>query len=133
MVEYLKPLPKIYELGTWDDICFEPMSPIIEAVGKKLAAQFDGEVMRAVQEVGIVVNKDRLVQALTDANRFYEEGYIAGKNFVHKHGEWEDCRCSVCGKISPTLHLDMENEYKIRETPYCPNCGAKMDGKEGAE
>ncbi len=49
-----------------------------------------------------------------------------------RHGSWVDCKCSVCGEISPTLHLDMENEYKIRETPYCPTCGAKMDGKDGA-
>ena len=47
-----------------------------------------------------------------------------------KHGRWNDgeslwdginvyevCRCSNC----------MIPNY--RETPYCPNCGAKMDGK----
>lgn len=50
-----------------------------------------------------------------------------------RHGYWDKCKCSVCGKVSPTIHLDMENEYKIRETTYCPNCGAKMDGKDGAE
>ena len=47
-----------------------------------------------------------------------------------RHGEWNKFECSVCGKVSPTVHLDMENEYKIRKTPYCPNCGAKMNGKD---
>ena len=46
------------------------------------------------------------------------------------HGEWIDYKCSVCNKTSPTLYLDeYEMEYRIRKTPYCPYCGAKMDGK----
>ena len=51
-----------------------------------------------------------------------------------KHGHWEEVKevvdwldddvevyyvCSICGC----------NGYC--ESPYCPNCGAKMDGKEG--
>ena len=47
-----------------------------------------------------------------------------------RHGYWDDCECSVCGKMHPSLYLDeWELEYRIKETPYCPNCGAKMDGK----
>ena len=39
-----------------------------------------------------------------------------------KHGRWYDkgslsCRCSECGCKN------------IKESRYCPNCGAKMDGK----
>ena len=50
-----------------------------------------------------------------------------------KHGEWEfryegtyhrcRCYCSVCGKHSGIGGIK-ENQLK----PYCPNCGAKMDG-----
>ena len=45
-----------------------------------------------------------------------------------KEGEWETTdnrwgcgtyRCSVC------------NSYEDEKRNYCPNCGAKMDGKEG--
>ena len=38
-----------------------------------------------------------------------------------KRGEWYggwDCECSVCG---------IDFEYK---TPFCPNCGARMENKE---
>ena len=47
-----------------------------------------------------------------------------------RHGYWDDCMCSVCGAVNPTLYLDeWEMKYRCKEVPYCPNCGAKMDGK----
>lgn len=47
-----------------------------------------------------------------------------------KHGYWDDCKCSVCGKLNPTLYLDeWDLEFRAKDTPYCPNCGAKMDEK----
>lgn len=55
-----------------------------------------------------------------------------------KHGRWEfryegtyfHCRayCSVCGK-----HSGIGGIKTNQAKPYCPNCGAKMDLKEGAE
>lgn len=47
-----------------------------------------------------------------------------------KHGEWVydhwcEFKCSVCGHFSNTNPRGKEN--------YCPNCGVKMDLKEGAE
>lgn len=41
--------------------------------------------------------------------------------FTENEGPVEAIGCSVCG-IS---------QRKFRRTPYCPNCGAKMDAKEG--
>lgn len=54
-----------------------------------------------------------------------------------KHGYWhslkncsnEGVHCSVCSK--KVYKIDYANQ-KIK-SPYCPNCGAKMDLKEGAE
>ena len=68
---------------------------------------------------------------------------ILCKNFKNKsdyaavkHGEWhllyncanEGVYCSVCNK--KVYKTDYANQ-KIK-SPYCPNCGAKMDLKGGA-
>lgn len=87
----------------------------------------------------------------------YEDGkitavYIRDTDDVVKvftpvqHGQWIDGHCSECGeeatftpRTEPVYDYDWEenlyyshdeihNEYN--ETNYCPNCGAKMDGKE---
>ena len=51
-----------------------------------------------------------------------------------RHGGWDDCLCSVCGEVNPTLYLDeWTMKYRSKEMPYCPNCGAKMDGKGEGE
>lgn len=46
-----------------------------------------------------------------------------------KHGEWIydqwcEFKCSICGHWSQTEPRGKEK--------YCPNCGAKMDGRSGA-
>lgn len=43
------------------------------------------------------------------------------------HGEW-DCNaglptCTVCGKMPREFYIDGSEKW-----PFCPNCGAKMDG-----
>lgn len=55
-----------------------------------------------------------------------------------RHGEWIDkptgayCRmqswCSACGK-----HSGIGGIESNRHKPYCPNCGAKMDGERKDE
>lgn len=39
-----------------------------------------------------------------------------------KHGHWEDCSngwmCSCCERDN------------TKDTPFCPNCGARMDGEQ---
>ncbi len=45
--------------------------------------------------------------------------------WIKHQDEYENwCECSMCGK-SPDSPLD--------ETPFCPNCGAKMDLEEDHE
>ena len=51
------------------------MKSIIEVIEAERRAAIEGEVLRAVQQIGVNVDNDRLVQALTDARKFYEEGY----------------------------------------------------------
>lgn len=55
------------------------------------------------------------------------------------HGRWEADSdgipvCSVCDEIAPqrlhcdTLHETLTYDVRLIKTPYCPHCGAKMDG-----
>ena len=46
------------------------------------------------------------------------------------HGEWKQgipYICSVCGKPAPD-EKNTSERYSCWTSPYCPHCGAKMDG-----
>ena len=55
------------------------------------------------------------------------------------HGRWEDMsdkydkgkdlRCSVCHRRASNFVGGSEEWWDMWEPFYCPNCGAKMDGK----
>lgn len=61
-----------------------------------------------------------------------------------KHGHWIEkeyeygglmaekmfCTCSVCGKEQMQK---LDDNFKLFLTPYCANCGTKMDGGENNE
>lgn len=55
------------------------MEPIIKTYMTELNAQMEEEILKVCHSYGIDVNKERLMQALTDARKFYDEGYRAGK------------------------------------------------------
>ena len=46
------------------------------------------------------------------------------------HGEWKQgvpYVCSICGKPAPD-EKNTSERYSCWASPYCPHCGAKMDG-----
>jgi hypothetical protein len=91
--------------------------------------QIESAVYEAVTKVGINVNKEELVKALQYDRHQYEKGYEDGA-MERRTGEWTFCgyaserdwelgfksfKCSVCDKTGGW------------KSPYCPNCGAKME------
>lgn len=39
--------------------------------------------------------------------------------------QWQSARCSACGKYHTTPYM-----YYFDKFNYCPNCGAKMEGRK---
>lgn len=76
------------------------MEPIIKLAERDFQVKVEGGVFKACREVGIVVDKERLVQALEDAVKFYNEGYRDALNdnivlcFDCKHYNRETLCCS---------------------------------------
>ena len=76
--------------------------------------------------------------AVEKTNRQILENYVPVV-----HAEWikDDLgitRCSNCSGRLPFFHCYSEETYEewheeIEETPFCPHCGAKMDGGEDDE
>ena len=80
------------------------------------------------------------------ANKRYTEGWndavLMVESMIHsekatdvipvRHGRWLDGKCTVCGWEEPDVGTwDGYDAEAWIETPYCPNCGALMDGDDG--
>lgn len=53
--------------------------------------------------------------------------------WIIEHGDYGEMMCSVCKKIPPTERKpDPYEDFQLTEffieSPYCPHCGARMDG-----
>ena len=108
------------------------MEPIITLFQKQVRMEQEGQALKAVADIGIHVDKERLLKALTDARSFYEEGYEAGaKGAVHQRdipinpvrknrGHYSDDYCPVCGK-------QQKRAKRSRgKTWFCERCGQKL-------
>ena len=110
--------------------------------------QLEGDILQAVQKVGISVDKDELLRALKYDRDQYDKGYKDGIADAAVHGKWEfwegwignhdmridDATCSNCGYEHPTIRrargvLETEQEVLNKLFKFCPACGACMDGR----
>lgn len=98
----------------------EPMKPIIEIVTGQMRTSLEGELYRAVQNVGINVDKDRLLQALNDARSFYDEGYRAGQKAADMVAV---VRCQYCPYFA---------DARVNEKGFliCPASGMEITGMD---
>lgn len=118
----------------------EPYYHALSEVISILSRQKDGDTIsrksaidtlkKAYWDNDIQSAKDDLciVDAMTD----WSIRQIKALPSVERRGRWirtgEDGYCSICKCDMPMYKEDWEWEYI--ETPYCPNCGAKMDEVE---
>ena len=122
----------------------EMMSPI-EIITTNTAMEInravEGEIMNAVMKVGVFVDKERLMQAITDSRSFYREGYKEGyedgQRDAVKHGHWigkqldnyrkYQVTCSKCGWVGIE---DYDSYNDPSDFNFCPYCGTDMRGDD---
>lgn len=114
------------------------MKPIIEMVYQGIQTQIEDKTLKTVQSYGINVDKERLVTALEDAKRFYQEGYADGKKDAREPAHWiEECTWIICSRcrseFSDEIVFMDRSHVECANPKFCPECGAKMDGDPGDE
>ena len=109
-----------------------PLEITIRRISEELIEKQEGQVLQAIYEQGITVNKEELIKALAYDRHQYEQGYEdAKREYKAPEGEWEDhseegyVECPFCEHLTNC-------EDNIDELHYCWNCGAKLK-KGGAE
>ena len=98
----------------------------------EMQTKLEGEIMTAIQKVGVVVDKEELLRALKYDRDQYDRGYKDGKRDAVVHARWdrrgEDYCCTNCG--APAIHHDLDEETTAwYMTRHCPDCGACMDAE----
>lgn len=121
----------------------DTMQPIIRLAMADFETQLEGTIMCCVQNVHVDEDKDRLVQALTDARKFYDEGYRAGYRCAkaeqedETHAYWIDGadsfgaergRFRVCSRCNICFPKD-DRIAPERFWRGCPNCFERMEVK----
>lgn len=99
--------------------------------------QLEGEILTAIHRVGISVDKDELLRALSYDRGQYNKGYADGKAEATVHGYWVGLEYDGYADGCPVYHLwgcsNCQEEYESEGDPpthdYCPCCGAKMDAE----
>lgn len=97
----------------------------IDIIYSEMQTKLEGEVFKAVQNVGINVNKDELIKALSYDRQQYEKGYADAKaeqqwipvteRLPKKYiGEW-----LCCDKYGNIFILRYENTTPNRDCVFC--------------
>ena len=89
------------------------MKPIITQLVSQLHTEYENGLMKAVQGVCFDVDKERLLQAITDAQKFYVEGY---NDAMANHDVVKVVRCKDCKHQGDPMACPMcHEEYYFDE------------------
>ena len=105
----------------------------IEIIQNELQTEFEGAVMKAVQNVGIVVSKGELLQALAYDRSQYQLGFRDGRwraraDLVHCNNciNWETDWIPTCGG-DEGWHYCSVFERSMKPEDYCSYAERKID------
>lgn len=106
----------------------DSMQSIIELAYSQMRMEQEGEVMKAVQRMGVNVNKDRLLQALADARAFWHEGYEAGRR---GEPEWISVEARLPEEFEPVLvyRRNKYGDWAVEAGYYCGEGEWRTGGK----
>ena len=104
---------------------------VIRLISGGIASQLDNEVYRAIERVGVAVDKEELIKALNYDRQQYEKGYADGRaDSQRRTGRWIiDGHRMKCNRCGVSLCMIDRDEYEIPDN-FCPNCGADMRGEQ---
>lgn len=143
--EMLKELSKVKPmiLSSLPEVDMLGYKSPIEVIMSDMIMKEEDQVMQAVWNVGVNVDKEELVKALAYDRDQYAAGYMYAKEkFDRPNGEWIEqdysdqmawATCSICRKKEEQTYNespDATEETMVICKPFCPNCGADMR-KEG--
>lgn len=115
-------MDKLYEQLDFTDT----MKPIIKVFQAEMETKFTDGILKACRRVDVDVDKERLVQALNDARRFYDEGFRDGCMSKTTKAEWilhhdGSGTCSRCHRRQVAVWDDDHAQS------FCGFCGAGME------
>jgi membrane protease subunit (stomatin/prohibitin family) len=102
----------------------------IQNMANQIREETDNKIVCEVKmQCGVNIDKYELAKALKYDRDQYNKGYHDAMNDARATGEWTFCegvttqgflKCSICEW----------SDFRKAHFNYCPNCGAKMKGKE---
>ena len=114
------------------DECYRELSDLsyqspVEVMYKGFQTKLEGDIMTAIQEYGVIVDKDELVKALKYDRNQYEKGFIDGCN-----GAFAEIKAEVAREIFAeldkfivtkvinygTINYDIGDKYKELKKKY---------------
>lgn len=99
----------------------------IDVIHCEMQMQLEGEIFKAVQKVGVHVDKEELIKALAYDRNQYEKGYADGYDKAEKKHRWIPCNERLPDKYTPVLVLlnneemcvfTLETDFEDTKTMY---------------